>query len=238
LNIEVISRLERLEARMRVVESRPNPEPDGLVPEKSTDLTEIEALIREHAEELQTLRNRLNATEEKMAQSAESGQELIVASAGVPAKTDEEFEIRVDARVESMRAEIETDLAKLNRRTVTAIERGVDDRIATRTLPLERAVRSQAKAIDDLRERINLLESHLQRLVGTVERLLDRPPQPAVAPAAPAEQPSFRTYLDHAVNNDPIPPPPSVDPLFRPRIIKEDENRSASAPRRPLSPLR
>ena len=89
---------------------------------------------------------------------------------------------------------------------------------------------------DELRERVNLLESHLQRLVGTVERLVDRPLQQTTAAAE--EHPNFRTYLDHAVKNDPMPAPPDVDPLFRPRIIKEGEERRHSSPRRPMSRLR
>jgi uncharacterized coiled-coil protein SlyX len=150
---------------------------------------------------------------------------------------DDELESRVEARVDDMRAAIETDLAKLNRRTLTTIERGVDDRIGARTFPIEKAVRTQAKVIDELRERVSLLESHLQRLVGTVERLVDRHPQQAAAPAV-EEQPSFRTYLDHAVKNDPLPAPPDVDPLFRPRIIKEEADRRHRTPRRPMSGFR
>jgi len=159
-----------------------------------------------------------------------------VSGTDLPPRVNEELKSRVEARVDDLRAEIETDLAKLNRRTLATIERGVDDRIGTRILPVEKAVRIQAKVIDELRERVNLLESHLQRLVGTVERLVDRPLQQATANAG--EHPGFRTYLDHAVKNDPLPAPPDVDPLFRPRIIKEDEDRRHSAPRRPMSRLR
>jgi len=237
ISIEVISRLERLEARMRVVESRPNPELLTLVPANSGGSHDLDLLVREQAKELESLRVRLVATEEKIAQTAESGRQLMVHGTGLPARVDEELESRVEARVDDMRAEIETDLAKLNRRTLTTIERGVDDRIGARTLPIEKAVRSQAKVIDELRERLNLLESHLQRLVGTVERLVDRHPQQAAAAAA-EEQPNFRTYLDHAVKNEPLPAPPDVDPLFRPRIIKEDADRHHRAPRRPMSRLR
>jgi hypothetical protein len=234
MSIEVISRLERLEARMHAVENRANSE---LVPAKSGTSHDLELLVREQAKELESLRIRLLATEEKIGQTAETGRQLIVSGTGLPARVNEELESRVEARVGDMRAEIETDLAKLNRRTLTTIERGMDDRIGTRTLPIEKAVRSQAKVIDELRERVNLMESHLQRLVGTVERLVDRHSQLEAAAAA-EEHPSFRTYLDHAVKNDPLPAPPDVDPLFRPRIIKEDADRQHRAPRRPMSRLR
>ena len=221
---------------MRVVESRPNSDPLTLVPANSGGSHDLDLLVRQQAKELESLRIRLLATEEKLAQTAEIGRQLMVSGTGVPARVNEELESRWEARVDDMRAEIETDLAKLNHRTLTTIERGVDDRIGTRTLPIEKAVRSQAKVIDELRERVSLLESHLQRLVGTVERLVDRHPQQAAAAAE--EHPSFRTYLDHAVKNDPLPAPPDVDPLFRPRIIKEDADRRHRTPRRPMSRLR
>jgi hypothetical protein len=222
---------------MRLVESRPGSEPLALVPATSGSSNDMDQLVREQAKELENLRIRLLATEEKIAQTAETGRQLMVSGTGLPARVNEELESRVEARVDDMRAEIETDLAKLNRRTLTTIERGVDDRIGARTLPIEKAVRTQAKVIDELRERVGLLEGHLQRLVGTVERLVDRHPQQAAVPAA-EEQPSFRTYLDHAVKNDPLPAPPDVDPLFRPRIIKEEADKRHRTPRRPMSGFR
>ena len=242
LNIEVISRLERLEARMRIVESRPAPEAVALIPQGPASFSdEVERLVREQASELETLKARLKATEIRVLEAAESATQLAVRGSELPAKVDpamvdEELTGSVETRMEDMRAEIESDLAKLNRRTLTTIERGVDDRITARTLPAEKAIRAQAKAIEELRERVNQIERHLQRLVGTVERLLDRPPAASVPVAS--EPPTFRTYLDHAVKNDPMPPPPDVDPLFRPRIIKDDEGAQKSTPRRPLSPLR
>ena len=236
LNIEVISRLERLEARMRVVEARPAPEPAAaLVPVAAGPASHIEGLMREQAKEFDALRIKIALTEERMVQLAESGKQLAVRAPALPAKLDEELEGRIEGHIEEMRNEIETDLAKLNRRTIATIERGVDERITARTLPAEKAIRAQAKAIEELRERLNQLESHLKRLVSTVERLVDRPPQQAAAPAP--EAPTFRTYLDHAVKNEPMPPPPAIDPLFRPRIIKDDESDGKSAPRRPLTPL-
>jgi uncharacterized coiled-coil protein SlyX len=237
LNIEVISRLERLESRMRVVESRPSPESLALVPTTPAPPAEVEALLRDQTKELDALRIKIALTEERILQLAESGKQLAVRPAALPAKIEEDLEARLDSRVEQMRTGIENDLAKLNRRTITTIERGVDERIAERILPAEKAIRAQAKAIEELRDRVNQFESHLKRLVSTVERLVDRPLQaPAAAQAAP-EPPAFRTYLDHAVRNDPMPPPPDVDPLFRPRIIKDDEIDPKATPRRPLTPL-
>jgi hypothetical protein len=215
INIEVISRLERLEARMRVLENRPAPEPAAIVPYNPDQTTELESL-----------RSRIELAENKL---KEAGSLRAV-------RAEQNLEDRVEARVEDVRNEIESDLANLNRRTIAIIERGVDDRIGQRTLPIEKVVRAQAKAIEEMREHIGLLENHLQRLIGTVERLVGRPaPAAAQPPTAREEQPGFRSWLDHAVNNEPIPAPPSVDPLFRPRIIKEEKSREKS-PRRPMSP--
>jgi hypothetical protein len=213
MNIEVISRLERLEARMRVVESRPSTEA------KAAEPTAVVPYGANQASEIESLRHRIALTESKIKE----------AGALIPAHVEEELHSRVD----DMRTEIETDLAKLNRRTIASIERGVDDRIGQRAVPIEKAVRGQAKAIEELRERVSLLENHLQRLVGTIERLVERPA--TAAATAPSEQPAFRTYLDHTVNSEPIPAPPDVDPLFRPRIIKEDDTRH-TPPRRPMTP--
>lgn len=235
LQIEVISRLERLEARMRVVESIPPVPSTALLPLSGAAATEVEKLIRRQAAELETLQGRLTRAESHITEAAESRNQLILHGGGVPAKIESELEDQMENRMDDMRLQIEEDLAKLNRRTLTTIEHMVEDRVAARVEPIEKVVRNQAKVVDDLRERFNLLEGHLQRLVTTVERLVER--TPGQGRAALSEQPAFRTYLDHAVCNDPMPAPPEVDPLFRPRIIKEEEGGPTTRPRRPMSPV-
>ncbi len=235
LQIEVISRLERLEARVRLVESISPAPSTALLPLSGAAATEVEKLIRGQAAELETLQGRLARAESYITKAAESRNQMVLHGGDVPAKIESGLEGQMENRMDHMRLQIEEDLAKLNRRTLTTIEHMVEDRVAARVEPIEKVVRNQAKAVDDLRERFNLLEGHLQRLVTTVERLVER--TPGQNRAALPEQPAFRTYLDHAVRNDPMPAPPQVDPLFRPQIIKEEEG-AATRPRRPMSPLR
>ena len=228
LNLEIISRLERLEARMRVAESIAPVHSGGLVG------TEVERVLRLQSTKLETIQGRLVKAEEQIAKAAESRNELMVLhGGGVPAPTAHELDDHIEASMDDMRLQIEEDLAKLNRRTLSTIETLVDARIAGGVEPIEKVVRNHAKAFDELRERFNLLEGHLQRLVTTVERLVERS---AGKEAGSPEQPTFRTYLDHAVRNDPIPPPPEVDPMFRLRIIKDDDTK-VPTPRRPMSPV-
>ena len=234
LQIEVISRLERLEARMRVVESIAPPPSTALLPLSGAAATEVEKLVRRQSAELETLQGRLAKAESHITEAAEARNQLVLHGGGVPAKTESALEDQMENRMDDMRLQIEEDLAKLNRRTLTTIEQMVEDRVAARVEPIEKVVRNQAKVVDDLRERFNLLEGHLQRLVTTVERLVER--TPGQGRAALPEPPAFRTYLDHAVSNDPMPAPPEVDPLFRPQIIKEEEGRG-KRPRRPMTTL-
>ena len=63
LQIEVISRLERLEARMRVVESIAPPPSTALLPLSGAAATEVEKLVRRQSAELETLQGRLAKAE-------------------------------------------------------------------------------------------------------------------------------------------------------------------------------
>ena len=238
INSEIINRLERLEARMRVAESVGGAGAASSIPATAA-AGEVEKLVRQHSAQLGALQDRLIKAEELLARAGESRNEQVVLhGGGVPATVEHALEDHIEGRIDDMRVQIEEDLAKLNHRTLTTIETLVDDRIAGRVEPVENVVRYQAKAVDELRERFNLLEGHLQRLVTTVERLVERSGTPG-REAATAEIPTFRTYLDHAVRNDPIPPPPEVDPLFRLKIVKDDGNNNTRqpTPRRPMSPV-
>ena len=242
INSEIINRLERLEARMRVAESVGRaPAMAGAASSVAVTTAggEVEKQIRWQSAQLGALQDRLIKAEELLARAAESrNDQLVLHEGGVPATVGHVLEDHIDGRIDEMRVQIEEDLANLNHRTLTTIETLVDSRIAGRVEPVESVVRYQAKGVDELRERFNLLEGHLQRLVTTVERLVERSGA-TDREAGAAETPTFRTYLDHAVRNDPIPPPPEVDPLFRLRIIKDDDNNNTrqATPRRPMSPV-
>ena len=238
---EIINRLERLEARMRVAESISRaPAISGpSAPLNGPSATELEKLVHQQSARLGSLQDRLIKAEELLARAVESrNDQLMLHEGGVPATVEHVLEDHIEGRIDEMRVQIEEDLAKLNHRTLTTIETLVDDRIAGRVELVENVVRYQAKGVDELRERFTLLEGHLQRLVTTVERLVERSGAPG-REVAIAEIPTFRTYLDHAVRNDPIPPPPEVDPLFRLKIIKDDDNNNTRqpTPRRPMSPV-
>jgi hypothetical protein len=102
--------------------------------------------------------------------------------------------------------------------------RAIDDKVSLRISKVEQTLIEQSVIITTLSQRAVDSEINLQRLISAVEKLFER-----ADPASVRKGPSL---FDLPFQPQPANPP---DPVFRPRIVKEDDNKPRR--RKPLTRL-
>jgi hypothetical protein len=214
LNIEpLLDRLERVEARIELIEQRPPSSPAPSTPAPWSDryaavITDLERRIEENTRELTLLRERVADAERRIADSVTSVQRKVEQTREeIPAFVEQ----HVAARMDDLRARFAAEIEQSHQRTLETFERAIDEKISSRISSIERALTEQAGSIDALRERATETDNNLQRLVSAIEKLCER--AQLVAPP-PVERPlernetrlPFESQLHAAMNREPVVP--------------------------------
>jgi hypothetical protein len=214
----LLDRLERIEARMKGADARPG-------------AGEPEMRVRLQGRDIEALQTQLDDTRQRVAEES-----------SLVKKRFREITQEVPAMLESMilphltsiRDRMQADLHRMVDEKLAAFEKTVEKKISQRMSSLEKALIDQADIITTLSERAIQSDSNLQRLISAVEKLCDRgETRPAEPPPEPRELP-FESQLSDAIKRQPEDPEQRVASGFRPRIIKEDQERNRPRPR-PLS---
>jgi uncharacterized coiled-coil protein SlyX len=210
----LLDRLERLEARMKSADSRGG---SG----------ELEMRVRFQSRDIEALQTQLDETRQRVVEeSSLSKKRFREIAQEVPAM----LESMLTPQLSRMRERMHADLHKLVDEKLAAFEKTVEKKISERMESLEQALIDQAGIITTLSERAIQSDTNLQRLISAVEKLCERgETQPAEMPSEPRELP-FESQLSDAIKRQPE-DPPQRDSGFRPRIVKEDDERHRPRPR-------
>ena len=150
--------------------------------------------------------------------------------AAIEARIDAELEAQRRQTLEALGPLIEAGIA----RTVgPLIEAGIARQVGQRFEALERAVAEQSISIATLRERVEQTDLNLQRLITTIERLIDGAQTTVAVPGPTPANASFQTHLAEAMDQGAKTDVPV--PGFRSRIFVEPDPKEARKPRFPLS---
>jgi uncharacterized coiled-coil protein SlyX len=180
------ARLDRVEARLRAVESRPDSSAQSGV------LTELNLRVQQQAKDTESLQVQMRENREKAAADAAliEGRLAEVAAKEDPARLQSMLDTALSLRAEDLRVRLQGEMLESVEATLTGFERTIDDRVSSRVSPIEQSLRSQSEAIADLSRREIESDAHLQRLISAVERLCERADLLSAAPVR-AKQPSF-----------------------------------------------
>jgi hypothetical protein len=131
--------------------------------------------------------------------------------------------------VEDVRARLHAEMRESVQTALTAFEQTLDAKVSLRMATLEKALIDQSAVVTALSERALEAEDNFQRLIGAVERLCERKEQPA------ALNLPFERQLSEAFQRPPSPSALPRDSGFRPRIVKEEDDKPRH--RKPLARL-
>jgi uncharacterized coiled-coil protein SlyX len=122
--------------------------------------------------------------------------------------------------------------ARMSAMEIRLSETGGSVAVSRRLSTLETTLVGQSATVKTLSQRLIESEENMQRLVSAVERLCERRD---ARPGAPAKTYREPPVVDPRSERQPEPPAPVPDSGFRPRIIKEDDNKVRH--RKPLTRL-
>ena len=195
----ILDRIDRFEARLDAVESA-NP---------SEIVADLDRRVRETETEIHRLRTGAGEVERRFHQFTDEIPALVESS--------------VNARVTQLHATLESEMELRHQRSLATIEEKIDKAVEARISEIEKTLAVQSTSISALRERAEVVDTNIQRLIVAVERLCERVP----APPVDAEQP-FHSHLEQAIQR------PAPD--FRPRFVTDaDAEAEAKKPRVPLA---
>jgi hypothetical protein len=128
------------------------------------------------------------------------------------------LESLVGPRVEDLRGRLLAEMWESVEATLASFEQTLDNKVSLRTSALEKALIDQSSTITTLGRRALEAEETFQRLISAVERLCQQKDRPV--PELP-----FERQLTEAFQRQPGPSALPPDSGFRPRIVKEDDER-------------
>jgi hypothetical protein len=217
----IAERLDRIEARLSAVETRPR------FSAGSEGGTEIEALYAQVAEHRKKVAGQVAAVEKRFEMLARE----------IPAV----LESIVGPRVEDLRTRLRTEIQQSVGAALAKFERTVNTRLAERMAIVEKAVREQSVTVNALSRRAVESDANIQRLVAAVERLYtDGIFDPsALREPSFAEQLAQKTQANPAGNRKPATPAPPIEfeSGFRHHIVTEEEPEPPKRHRRPMARL-
>lgn len=180
------ARLDRIEARLSAVESRPDPSA------QSVSLTELNLRVQQQAKDTESLQVQMRETRERAAADAALVAKRFaeVAPKEDPARLQSMLDTALSLRAEDLRVRLQAEMLESVEATLTGFERTIDDKVSSRVSPIEKSLRDQSATLSDLSRRESESDAHLQRLISAVERLCERTDVLSPAPLH-AKQPSF-----------------------------------------------
>jgi uncharacterized coiled-coil protein SlyX len=219
----LLERLDCIEARMSAIEASNQSAAHPMPVADSLSFAEFDGRIEQQTKDIEALQVQLSETRQALAREVPTMLESMLASTLGP-------------HLEDLRARLQAEVRESVETTLISFERVIDTKVSLRVSTLEKAIIEQSGIITTLSQRAIESDSNLQRLISAVERLCERPdarPAPS-APATPARAPSllelpFERHLSEAIKRQPEPP----DSGFRPRILKEDDEKPRH--RKPLT---
>jgi hypothetical protein len=182
----ITARLERIEARLSAVESRPDPSA------QSVSLAELDLRMQRQAKETETLQTQLREIRQRAANDAALVERRF---AEAPRKEDPAIlqsmlDTALSLRAEDLRVRLQAEMLESVEASLAGFERTIDNKVSSRVSPIEKSLMDQSATIADLSRREIDSDAHLQRLISAVERLCARADVLSAAPVH-AKQPSF-----------------------------------------------
>ena len=238
----LLDRLESIEARLNAVEAHP------VAAAGDISLADLDLRMKQQTTDIETLQVQLSETRQKVAVEVTTVERrLDQVAREIPAILESLLETMLETtlgpRVEDLRARLRAETLESVEATLARFEQTIDSKVSVRVSTLEKALIDQAAIVTTLSQRAVEAELNLQRLIAAVEKLCERTDARPAAPfaATPAIEPSFlelpfERHLSEAIKRQPEPPAQPSDSGFRPRIVKEDEDKLR--PRHRLSPFR
>lgn len=197
--------------------------------------------IHEHEKRIETLQTRLDEAERRSAELSRSlNDQLANVRAEVPAALEAAFADRGEELGEQVRREMLASQAD----ALAGFELALDERVSRRMAALDEILRQQSGSLAALAEKAASTDASLQKLIGAVERLVERitpaaelAAAPALLPDAPANPTEFldlpfQAHLDREMKQDtPI-------KMFRTlEEIRENGGRQEDEPHKARFPL-
>jgi hypothetical protein len=175
---EIPVRLDRIEARLSAVESRPDPSA------QSVSLTELDLRVQKQAKDTETLQVQMRETRQRAAVDAALVERRFaeVAPKEDPAILQSKLDTTLSLRAEDLRVRLQAEMLESVEAALTGFERTIDNRVSSRVSPIEKTLRDQSAMIADLSQREIESDAHLQRLISAVERLCERTDVLSAAP--------------------------------------------------------
>jgi len=146
---------------------------------------------------------------------------LKVQLSGTRQSLESTLETTIGPRIDDLRARLRAEVLESVNSALETFERMIDAKVSLRVSTIEKALVEQSSSIRDLSQRTVASEANLQRLISAVERLCAQKDGQTLASPAPAPERQIA----------PLP----TDSGFRPRIVREEDNKLRH--RRPLSRL-
>lgn len=125
--------------------------------------------------------------------------------------------------LEYLRTNLRSEIQQAIGSALKKFDRAIEDRIADRVDTLEKAILRQSSVVTTVRQRAVETDMNVQRLIGAVERLFDRPPG-AGRPETSLLDPPARKEKTEPVKSQPEIPEPQFESAFRPQILKEGKD--------------
>ena len=139
------------------------------------------------------------------------------------------LESLIGSHLDDARTRLQAEMRESVQAALATFEQTLDDKISLRTTALEKALIEQSAIVTTLSRRAIEAEENFQRLIAAVERLCERKDRPAAL-----DLPLERQFSE-AFQRLPGPSALPLDSGFRPRIVKDDEDKPRH--RKPLARL-
>lgn len=188
LSIEpLLDRLEVLESRIANLpvdlQIAPSPEPIA----RAEDFSELRSRIAEHEARAERAAERMEAR-----------------FAGIRAEVPVLLEQGLTARIEQLRIRLMADLEERQETALRNFETALDEKVSRSIAGIEKKLAEQSAVLASITTRSAQTDEHLQRLIGAVQKLLDRTStseRPPDAPVASLLDLPFQAHLEQAMAN-------------------------------------
>jgi hypothetical protein len=191
--------------------------------DSSENILAIEPLL----DRLDRIESRMSAVETRPVKNSEASIEALQAQ--VARELPAMLESLLGPQVDDVRARLQAEMRESVQAALASYEQTLDDKISLRTVALEKALIEQSAIVTTLSQRAIEAEENFQRLIAAVERLCERKDRPAALDLP------FERQLSEAFQRLPGPSAMPLDSGFRPRIVKEDDDKPRH--RKPLARL-
>jgi hypothetical protein len=240
----LLDRLERLEERMKAMGTASGGGQSSFV--------EMETEVRRQKRIIAALQAQMFETQQRVAAESRIIEQRL---GGVSKEASLVPQPAGGQDLSDLRESLQTEVQESIETALTTFEQNLEHRISLRISKLEKALIDQAAVVSALGQRVIDSDANLQRLISAVERLCERndtrydarndtrtvktmPTAPSPAPRNPAPHNKeaqiadlpFERHLTAAIKRQPV---PNADPVFKPRIVKEETGKLR--PRTPLT---